>query len=95
MDEKIAQALLQSLLARLDADARREIPQLEGVVSSLERHALRTLLESPNTEAEPVETPPVCPPPAPEDLAEKIEEPLENPATVEKHSGHTDLVLQP
>jgi hypothetical protein len=47
LDEKIARALLQSLLERLDADARREAPQMGGVVSPSERAALRLLLGLP------------------------------------------------
>jgi len=53
MDEKVAQALLQSLLARLEADARREVPQFEGVVSSPERQALRSILKLPGGEPGP------------------------------------------
>src|ERR1035441_3162425 len=83
MDEKIAQALMQSLLARLDADARREIPQLEGVVSSLERQALRTLLEPPGHEPQHVQSP-LIPPPPPQDLVEEIEEPHAHLETVEE-----------
>jgi hypothetical protein len=83
MDEKIAHALLQSLLARLDADARREIPQLEGVISTLERQALRTLLE-PGEEVKPPEAPPICPPPPPGDLAQETEETPKGQETIEE-----------
>ncbi|HTU45350.1 MAG TPA: hypothetical protein VMF91_09820 [Bryobacteraceae bacterium] len=44
MDEKVARSLLESLLSRLKADARREAPQYEGVVSGLERGALAAVL---------------------------------------------------
>ena len=47
MDENIARSLLESLLFRLESDARREVPQYEGVVSALERKALATVLASP------------------------------------------------
>ena len=46
MDEKTAKSLLESLLSRLEADARREIPQYEGVVSGLERKALAAIVRS-------------------------------------------------
>ena len=47
MDENIARSLLESLLSRLEADAKREVPQYEGVVSALERKALAAVLAAP------------------------------------------------
>jgi hypothetical protein len=46
MNEQTARILLQSLLERLDADARRDSPQFLGAVSKLERAALAFLLDS-------------------------------------------------
>ena len=84
MDEKIAQALLQSLLARLEVDARRENPQFEGVISGLERQALRSILKLPGGEPEPVEVTRVPPPRAPEVPLVEIEEPPASVETVEE-----------
>ena len=56
-----AKLLLKNLLARLDADAATERPQFRGVVSDIERDALRSLLEDqssgtppPRSSTEPV-----------------------------------------
>jgi len=90
MDEKIAQALLQSLLARLDVDARREIPQFEGVISNLERQALRSILKLSGGEPEPGEVRTISPPRPPEGPVAEVEDPracldtVEEPSPVEK-----------
>ena len=52
MDELVARALLASLLERLSADARKEVPQFEGVVSASERQALKILLGRASSEPE-------------------------------------------
>jgi molecular chaperone HscA len=86
MDEKIAQALLQSLLARLDVDARRENPQFESVISGLERQALRSILKLSGGEPKPVEVRAIPPPRAPEVPVEEVEEPHACVETVEESS---------
>lgn len=56
--------LLESLLARLDADAETNRPQFRGIVSDQEREALRSLLEGLDAGTQPSRPPrgPVIPP---------------------------------
>jgi molecular chaperone HscA len=59
MDEKTANLLLNSLLERLEADAISPNPRLAGVVSAIERTAIRRLLERTLEDVDPGEQPPV------------------------------------